>query len=74
MTQKTRMEIGQLIKQMREAQGLSQEKLALMAGVERAYLAKIESGKRNPTIDYLEKITLSLGHTLPEFFTILIQS
>lgn len=74
MTQKTRAEIGQLIKQMREDEGLSQEKLALMAGVERAYLAKVEAGKRNTTVDFLEKITLSLGHSLPEFFAILYRS
>lgn len=40
-----------------------------MVNVERAYLAKIEAGKRNPTVDCLEKIVNGLGLNLPEFFS-----
>ncbi|MEG2477156.1 helix-turn-helix domain-containing protein [Gordonibacter sp.] len=63
------MAIGHHIKQLREDSGLSQENLALMVNVERAYLAKIEAGKRNPTVDCLEKIVNGLGLNLPEFFS-----
>lgn len=69
MTLETRQIIGGRIRQLRKEQGLSQEKLALMVGVERSYLAKIESGSRNASIDLLERITSGFGLTLPEFFS-----
>ncbi|BAK45763.1 hypothetical protein EGYY_27710 [Eggerthella sp. YY7918] len=39
-----------------------------MIGVGRSYLAKIETGKRNPTIDFLEKVAIGLDVTLEELF------
>lgn len=68
MTQETRQAIGYRIRQLRKEQGLSQERLALMVGVERAYLAKVELGSRNATIDVLEKIATGLGITLADLF------
>ena len=44
------------LKRIRAAQGISQETLALKAGVERAYIGLIERKKSSPTIDMLEKI------------------
>lgn len=69
MTQATRQAIGQRIRHLRKAQGLSQEKLALMVGVERSYLAKVEAGTRNVSIDVLEKIAGGFGMSLAEFFS-----
>ena len=40
---------------------LSQEDLALAAGISRNGLSNIESGKASPTIDTLEKIANALG-------------
>lgn len=57
------------IRQLREANGLSQTKLALMVGVERSYLVRIESGSRNASIDVLEKIASGFDMTLSEFFS-----
>lgn len=61
-------EIGNRIRDLRKQKGLSQEKLALIAGVDRTYLAGVELGKRNVTIVSLEKITNALGISLKEFF------
>lgn len=47
--------VGSRIKELRRALGLSQEKLALKAEVDRTYLAGVEQGKRNPSIKSLEK-------------------
>jgi len=47
---------------MREAKGLSQERLARMADVANNTIIKIESGKnQNPTLDTLKKIAKALG-------------
>ena len=60
--------VGARIKQIRLSQGISQEKLALRADVDRTYLAGVEQGKRNPSIKSLEKIIIALDTTFHEFF------
>ena len=49
------------IKRLREAKGLSQEKLARLADVANNTLIKMESGENiNPTLDTLKKIAKAL--------------
>lgn len=49
--------IAQNLKKLREAKGLSQEKLARLADVANNTIVKIESGKNsNPTLDTVKKI------------------
>ena len=60
--------VGSRIKELRRALGLSQEKLALKAEVDRTYLEGVEQGKRNPSIKSLEKILKALGVSFGEFF------
>ena len=48
------------IKKYRAELKLSQEKLALAAGVDRSYMSEIERGLANPTIDLLLKISNAL--------------
>lgn len=60
--------VGLRIKELRRALGLSQEKLALKAEVDRTYLAGVEQGKRNPSIKSLEKILKALEVSFGEFF------
>ena len=60
--------VGYRIRELRLQQNLSQEKLALKAGIDRTYLAGIESGKRNATITSIEKIINALEIELKDFF------
>ena len=60
--------VGARIKEIRADQGISQEKLALKADIDRTYLAGVEQGKRNPSIKSLEKIIVALGITFHDFF------
>ncbi len=48
------------IKAMRNRLGFSQSKLANLAGVTQAYIAKIESGKADPRFSTLERISKAL--------------
>ena len=49
------------IKRLREAKGLSQEKLARLADVANNTLIKMESGEnQNPTLDTLKKVARAL--------------
>lgn len=61
-------EVGQRIKELRNNHGLSQEKLALKAEIDRTYLAGVESGKRNLSINSLEKILEALEVSFQDFF------
>lgn len=61
-------DVGSRIRYYRKQMGLSQEKLALKAEIDRTYLAGIESGKRNATITSLEKIINALEITMRDFW------
>lgn len=61
-------DVGNRIKYLRKQMNLSQEKLALKAGIDRSYLAGIESGKRNATILSIEKIVIALDTTMKDFW------
>ena len=61
-------EIGKRIKEIRSEKGISQEKLALKAELDRTYVAGVENGKRNPSIKSLEKIINALDTNFEYFF------
>ncbi len=52
--------IGQSLRKIRERKGITQEQLALDAGLNRAYIGYIERGERNPSTDSLVKIAKAL--------------
>ncbi|MCL2224248.1 MAG: helix-turn-helix domain-containing protein [Defluviitaleaceae bacterium] len=60
--------VGGRIKELRLQLGLSQEKLALKAGIDRTFLAGVESGARNISLKSLDKIISALELTWGEFF------
>lgn len=60
--------IGALIVRLRRARGMSQEALAMEAGVDRRYLSDLENGKRNPSLDVLCRIAQCMELTLSQFF------
>ena len=53
--------VGLRIKDLRAAAGLSQERFALKIGMDRTYLASIEVGGRNVTLQNLAKIAIRGG-------------
>lgn len=60
--------VGKRIRELRSEQGLSQEKLALRAELDRTYIAGVEQGKRNLSIKSLEKIIIALNISFADFF------
>ena len=55
---------GQLIKSLRETQGISQRKLAAHASINRAALRKLERGDPGVAIELVEKVLMELGYEL----------
>ena len=62
------VEFGQRIKILRTEKGLSQEKFALSIDMDRTYYASVESGKRNISLNNIEKIAKGLNISLEELF------
>jgi transcriptional regulator with XRE-family HTH domain len=60
--------IGLKVKQLREQKSFSIEYLANISNVDRTYISDIEKGKRNVSIQIMEKIILALDTDLMEFF------
>jgi transcriptional regulator with XRE-family HTH domain len=60
--------VGLRIKELRNKQGYSQEKLALEADLDRTYINSVENGRRNISIKSLSKIAFALDASLCEFF------
>ena len=57
--------ITKTLRKLREAKGLSQEKLARLADVANNTIIKIESGEnQNPTLETLQKIAKALDITI----------
>ena len=57
---------GKACRDYREKMNISQEKFALLIGMDRTYYASVESGKRNIYIQNIEKIADGLGISLAE--------
>ena len=53
-------EVGLNIRRIREKRGLSQEKLAALAGIHRVYMGQVERGEKNVGVVNLEKIANAL--------------
>ena len=60
---------GKRIKELRSERALSQERLALNAGITPAYLGLVEREQRNATVATIERICSALNISLAEFFS-----
>ncbi|SFP85899.1 helix-turn-helix domain-containing protein [Sphingomonas rubra] len=56
-----RERLGRNVRALREAQGWSQEEYADRSGLHRTYVSAIERGRRNPTIDVVERLAAPFG-------------
>ena len=59
---------GQAVRRLRLEQKLSQEELAERCDLHRTYISDIELGKRNVSLENIERIATALERSLPDFF------
>ena len=62
------IQLGMRIRYLRSLRKWAQEDLALEANVNRNYICDLENGRRNPSLEVLERISDAFGITLSELF------
>jgi len=64
--QSTRVRFGLAVRKRRQELSISQEELADRAELHRTYISDIERGRRNLSLDNIEKLALALELSLSE--------
>ena len=59
-----RQEIARQIKEVRKAKGMTQEHLAELVGTKKSNISRLESGRYNPSLDFLVKVAGGLGREI----------
>ena len=60
--------VARNLRRLRVKKAVSQENLAVDAGVDRTYVSRLERGLENPTVLVIEKLALALETEIVEFF------
>jgi transcriptional regulator with XRE-family HTH domain len=60
---------GNKVKALREEKGFSIEQLANISNIDRNYISDIEKGKRNASIEIIEKVITGLESDFGTFFS-----
>jgi transcriptional regulator with XRE-family HTH domain len=68
MKKEVLIKFGQKVREERAKLGLSQEELAVRAGVHRTYIGMIERAEKNITLENIEKIAKALNISIANFF------
>jgi len=63
------VDIAHAVKRWREARGVSQRDLAAKSGVGYASIARIETGRQDPTVGLLARLAEALDIRVVDFFT-----
>lgn len=53
--------LGENVRYYRKLKGMTQEQLAVLAGMERSYVSDLERGTRNPSVLALGRLADALG-------------
>ncbi|MNG27188.1 HTH-type transcriptional regulator SinR [compost metagenome] len=63
-----RRQFGHRIRELRQAQGVTQEAFADKCGFARTYMSRVETGGANPSIDAIKVLADALGVSISSLF------
>ncbi|MEK3686762.1 helix-turn-helix domain-containing protein [Paenibacillus sp. FSL R10-2736] len=63
------VEFGKRVKELRARSGMSQDALSFRSGLDRTYISGVERGKRNVTLDSMQRIAKALNVSLRYIFS-----
>ena len=61
--------VGQNVRRLRSAKGMTQERLAFASDLDLTYIGGIERGRRNPSLEAMARIADALDATLAQLVT-----
>ena len=62
------LKYGQVIRKIRLEKNISQEMLADLSGLHRTYMSDVELGKRNVSLENIDKVAKALEVSISEIF------
>ena len=62
------LRFGEAVRKQRQMKQISQEDFAEMCGLHRTYISDIELGKRNVSLENIEKIAIALDISISQLF------
>ena len=65
----TPMNLGESIRKIRQARGISQGEMQKRTGILRSYLSRVENGHTVPSFATLQRLAGAMGVTLSDFFS-----
>ena len=68
MEKNIKLKFGCTIKKLRIGKGISQEKLAELSGLHRTYIGSLEMGKRNVSLENINKLAIALDCKISALF------
>lgn len=63
------MDLADRLKRLRKARGLTQQALAVKAGISLGYLSRLEVGTHDPRLTTLRKLARALGVKMTELLS-----
>jgi len=66
LAERGRLSVGQRVREMRTAAGMTQEQLSSAAGIGRVTLVRLEGGEQSPRYETLAAIARALGRPMAE--------
>lgn len=66
---KVNKRLGEKIREFRKQKSMTQEELAFQAELDYSYMNQIENGKRNPSVEAVDRIAEVLGVNLKDLFS-----
>ena len=65
---KAQLVVARNLRRLRVLRGISQENLAVDAGIDRTYVSRLERGMENPSVAVLERLAKALHAEISDFF------
>lgn len=57
---------GMRLREIRQKKGISQERLAELAGLHRTYVSSVERGERNISLENIDRLAIALGEPMAQ--------
>ena len=61
-------QLGMRIVYLRKQRGWTQEDLAFEAGINKNYICDMENGRRNPSLEIIERLAKAFGISISDLF------